>query len=86
MKSWYLYVLECSDGTLYTGVTTDLQRRIVEHNSSRKGAKYTMTRRPVHLLWSKQCGSRSEAQSEEYKFKKLSRKNKLKEMEEAKND
>jgi len=81
MKSWHLYVLGCSDGTLYTGVTTDLQRRLVEHNSSPKGAKYTMTRRPVHLLWSKQCGSRSEAQSEEYKFKKLSRKNKLKEME-----
>ena len=81
MKVWYLYVLECSDGTLYTGVTTDLDRRLEEHNNSPRGAKYTKTRRPVELVWSRQYGSRSEAQSEEYKFKKLSRKNKLKEME-----
>lgn len=75
---WFLYVLECSDGSLYTGVTTNIQRRLNEHNTSDRGAKYTKTRRPVKLVWHKEYPTRSEAQSEEYRFKKLTRKNKLK--------
>ena len=76
-KHWFLYVVRCCDGTLYTGVTTDLNRRVNEHNTSKRGAKYTKTRRPVNLIWSKEYNNRSEAQSAEYNFKKLSRKQKL---------
>ena len=54
MKAWHLYVVRCSDGTLYTGVTTDLDRRLHEHNVTKRGAKYTRTRRPVELVWSKE--------------------------------
>lgn len=70
---WYLYVVQCCDGTLYTGVTTSLSRRIKEHNSSNKGAKYTKTRRPVTLVWKQEYRNRSEAQAAEHKFKKLPR-------------
>ena len=73
---WYLYVVKCNDGTLYTGVTTDINRRVREHNGSKRGAKYTKTRRPVELVWSKQYKNRSEAQSAEYNFKKLFHKQK----------
>ncbi len=76
-KAWYLYVVSCSDGSLYTGVTTNLDRRVREHNTGKRGAKYTKTRRPVKLLWSKEYESRSEAQSAEYKFKQLFRAQKL---------
>ena len=76
-KHWFLYVVRCCDGTLYTGVTTDLNRRVNEHNTSKRGAKYTKTRRPVNLIWSNKYNNRSEAQSAEYSFKKLSRKQKL---------
>ena len=76
-KHWFLYVVGCCDGTLYTGVTTDLNRRVNEHNTSKRGAKYTKTRRPVNLIWSNKYNNRSEAQSAEYSFKKLSRKEKL---------
>ena len=75
---WFLYVLECNDGSLYTGVTTDVNRRLNEHNTSDRGAKYTKVRRPVRLVWYREYPTRSEAQSEEYRFKKLTRKNKLK--------
>ncbi len=71
MKVWYLYVVRCSDDTLYTGVTTDLERRVREHNGGKRGAKYTRVRRPVELVWSKEYKNRSEAQSAEYNFKKL---------------
>jgi putative endonuclease len=76
VKPWYLYVVQCSDGTLYTGVSTDIDRRVREHNGSKRGAKYTKTRRPVRLVWSKEFNNRSEAQSAEYNFKKLFHKQK----------
>ena len=47
---YFVYILECADGTLYTGITTDLERRLDEHNNSSKGAKYTRARRPVVLV------------------------------------
>lgn len=70
---WFLYILKCADDTLYTGITTDLERRVEEHNSSPKAAKYTRVRRPVKLVYSKEFENRSVATQEEMKIKKLSR-------------
>lgn len=75
-KSWYFYVLSCRDRSLYTGVTTDIDRRVKEHNE-KKGAKYTRSRVPVHLLYSRKMKDRSTAQKLESAFKKLSRPKKL---------
>jgi putative endonuclease len=74
---WYIYILECSDGTLYTGITTDVNRRLLEHNSG-KGAKYTRARAPVVLRALFEAKNRSEASKEEYRIKKLNRTEKLK--------
>ncbi len=74
---YYLYILECSDKTLYTGITTDPARRTAEHNSSKLGARYTRTRRPVKLVYSKKFKNRSAAAKEESRIKKLSRDEKL---------
>jgi len=74
---WYIYILECSDGTLYTGITTDVNRRLSEHNSG-KGAKYTRVRRPVILRALFEAKNRSEASKEEYRIKQLNRTEKLK--------
>ena len=75
---YFVYVVRCVDTTLYTGVTTDLARRVTEHNTSPKGAKYTRARRPVQLVYSKKYKTRSAAQKAEAKIKKLSRAAKLK--------
>lgn len=74
---YYVYILCCADNTLYTGVTTDLDRRLKEHNSSSLGAKYTRVRRPVTLVYSQCFENRSSAQIEESRIKKLSRYKKL---------
>ena len=74
--AWALYVVRCSDLSLYAGVSTDVQRRVQEHNGSVRGAKYTRGRRPVSLAYSKQCASKEEALREELKFKKLPKKKK----------
>ena len=73
MKDYFVYIVECADGTYYTGITTDVDRRILEHNYSFKSAKYTRSRRPVKLVYSKLVGNRSEAAKEECRIKKLSR-------------
>ena len=70
-------MLECSDGTIYTGITTDLKRRLYEHNHTTKGAKYTRIRRPVKLVWSRQSENRKTAMQEERKIKKLPKKKKI---------
>ena len=75
--SFYVYIVRCSDDTLYTGITTELKRRIEEHNSSLKGAKYTRVRRPVCLVYKEVCKDRSSASKREYAIKKLSRAKKL---------
>ena len=75
-RPWFLYVVHCSDGTLYTGVTTDIGRRIHEHKTGSRGAKYTKTRRPVRLIYRVGFENRSTAQRAEHKFKKLTRKQK----------
>lgn len=74
---YYLYILKCRDKTLYTGITTNLSRRIKEHNFSNLGAKYTRARRPVTLIFSKRFKTRSIASKEESRIKQLSRKEKL---------
>lgn len=74
---YHLYLLLCADGTLYTGITTDLARRVKEHNSSTLGAKYTRGRRPVKLVYAKACADKSEALQEECRIKRLSRAEKL---------
>ncbi len=74
---YFLYILECADGTLYVGITTDVERRVFEHNGSKLGAKYTRGRRPVALVYSRAFADRSEASVEEARIKKLSRAGKL---------
>jgi putative endonuclease len=75
--SYFVYMVECSDTTLYTGIAKDLQKRIEEHNSSEKGAKYTKVRRPVKLVYHEEHLDRSTASKREYAIKQLSRKQKL---------
>lgn len=82
---FFVYILLCSDKTLYTGITTDLERRVREHNTSQRGAKYTRTRRPVKLVFSQPFPNRSEAQKEEVQIKKLSRSEKLVLLQQLKN-
>lgn len=72
-----LYILRCNDKTLYTGITVDLVRRVREHNSSNLGSKYTQSRRPLKLVFSKEFVDRSEASKEEARIKNISRKEKL---------
>ena len=75
---WRVYILECADGTLYTGIAVDLERRLAQHNGdSPGGPKYTRGRRPVRLLWSAQAEDRSAASKREAAIKKLSRREKL---------
>lgn len=74
---WWIYILCCSDGTLYTGITTNLERRVVEHNDSNKGAKYTRSRRPVQLVYSELQTNRSQASKRECALKKTCRIEKL---------
>lgn len=68
-----VYLLRCKDGTYYTGVTTDLERRVREHNGSSKGAKYTKSRRPVTLVYSETRTDRSAAQKREHVLRTLPR-------------
>ncbi len=75
---YFVYIVKCSDNTLYTGITTELERRIEEHNDSDKGAKYTRLRRPVSLVYSEEYPDRSSASKREYEIKKkMSRVEKL---------
>jgi len=70
--AWYVYILCCNDGSLYTGITTNLYRRLQEHNFGPKGAKYTRARRPVYLVYKEAAISRSAAAKREYQLKRLS--------------
>ena len=75
---YYLYILKCADKTLYTGITTDLKRRVAEHNEKKLGAKYTSSRQPVKLVYSRKFKNRSLASVAEYQIKKLKKSEKLK--------
>ena len=71
---WYVYVVACFDDSLYCGITTDVNRRIKQHNGDISGgSKYTRSRRPVKLVWSVDVADRSEASKVEYKIKRLSK-------------
>lgn len=76
MKMWYVYIVNCSDNTLYTGCTNNIEKRLQKHNSG-KGAIYTKHRRPVILVWIQEVENKSSALKLEYKIKKLSRQEKL---------
>jgi predicted GIY-YIG superfamily endonuclease len=72
---WSLYVLKCSDNTLYTGITNDLLRRLTQHNNG-TASRYTRSRLPVKLFYQERCRGRSSALKKEYAIKQLSRKEK----------
>lgn len=73
---WSVYVVECADGSLYTGVTRDLVRRLAEHNGG-IGSRYTRSRRPVSLRYAEPAASRARAQAREYRIKRMDRAAKL---------
>jgi putative endonuclease len=73
---WCVYLLRCGDGTLYTGITNDLSRRLAAHRAGR-GARYTRGRAPLKLLHSEPAATRSEAQRREHALKRLRRRDKL---------
>lgn len=74
-STWYLYMLRCGDGTLYTGITTDVEKRFEAHSSG-KGAKYTRGRGPLELVYQEICGCHSDALKREAAIKRLTRKQK----------
>ena len=76
-ENWSVYILRCADDSLYTGITTDLNRRVLEHNDSVKAAKYTRARQPVVLVYTEVAPTRSAALIREAQLKKLTRKEKL---------
>ena len=73
--NYFTYILRCNDGTLYTGWTTDLKRRLTEHNKG-IGSKYTRMRLPVELVYFEAFNTKQEAQKREYAIKQLSKKQK----------
>lgn len=77
MSKAFVYMLRCADGTLYTGWTNDVQKRLAAHNDGR-GAKYTRSRRPVLLVYEEECEDKSAALRREAALKRLSRAEKLK--------
>ncbi len=77
IPSFYVYILECSDTTLYTGWTNNIKRRIEEHNNGKAGARYTRSRRPVKPVYVEVCSTLSDALKREAEIKKLSRAQKL---------
>ena len=72
-----VYILQCSDGTLYTGSTIDLEKRFREHNELKNGAKYTRARRPVVLVHKEECDTFAQARNREAEIKRMNRSEKL---------
>jgi predicted GIY-YIG superfamily endonuclease len=77
IKNWIVYFLQCNDGSFYSGITNDLNRRLIQHREGR-AARYTRSRRPVKIVYHEPCASRSEALKRESAVKALSRKEKEK--------
>ncbi len=75
--SWFLYIVECADASYYTGITTDIDRRIDEHNTG-KGAKYTQGRGPVSVVYTEKFEDRSQASKREFEIKTLTKEQKKK--------
>lgn len=78
MINFYVYILTCSDGTLYVGSTNNLEKRLHKHNNLKSGAHYTKIRRPVVLSYFETCSTYSEARAREGELKRLTRQKKLK--------
>ncbi|MBQ7371352.1 MAG: GIY-YIG nuclease family protein [Blautia sp.] len=78
MKYHYTYIVRCADGTLYTGWTNCLEKRLKAHNSGKDGAKYTRHKRPVTLVYYEAYATKEDAMSREYQIKQLTRREKLK--------
>ncbi|MFV1992362.1 MAG: GIY-YIG nuclease family protein [Acidiferrobacterales bacterium] len=77
-ESWHIYILECADHTLYTGITMDVEKRLDEHNTNNnKAAKYVRARRPAKIVYRETAGSRSKALKREHEIKQLTRQMKL---------
>lgn len=76
-KTWKLYILRCGDGSLYTGITVDVEARLEAHRCG-KGAKYTRGRGPLELVYSEECGTHSDALKRELAIKQLTREEKMK--------
>lgn len=76
-QTWKLYILRCRDGSLYTGITTDVEKRIAAHSAG-KGAKYTRGRGPLQLVYFEECGDHSVALKRELEIKALPREEKMK--------
>ncbi len=76
-KTYYVYMLECADGSLYTGISTDPKRRLNEHKRSARGAKYTKARKAIAIVYTEEAENRSEAARREYEIKQLTRAEKL---------
>jgi len=76
MSSWFVYMLRCADNSLYTGITTDIERRVKEHNGEKSVTKYTRVRQPVTLAYQEVAKSRSEAGKREAQLKKFTKKDK----------
>ncbi len=72
-KAYTLYILKCSDDTYYTGIAVDVEKRLLEHNTSEKGAKYTRARRPLTLMYTEMCVDKSTALKRELTIKKMKR-------------
>ncbi len=81
-----VYIVECSDRTLYTGWTTNMEKRLQEHNEGKDGAKYTRSRRPVKLVYQEPCSTRSDALKREREIKRMSRTEKLLLIEDVKRE
>lgn len=74
---YFVYILKCNDDTLYTGITNDLEKRVIAHNTSKTGAKYTKARRPVTLQYFEEYKTKSEALKREIQIKKFTRAQKM---------
>ncbi|PCI54103.1 MAG: endonuclease [Gammaproteobacteria bacterium] len=77
-NTWTVYFLRCNDNSLYTGITTDIERRLHQHNNTKLGAKYTRARRPVKLVYSETSVDKSTASKREYQLRTLTKKQKEK--------
>lgn len=80
MSDWFVYMLRCADDSLYTGITTDPDRRVNEHNRGKSAAAYTRSRRPVRLVYLEKCRSRSEAAKREHEIRTLPKQEKEKQI------
>ena len=76
-KTWFVYILRCSDKTFYTGITTDIERRIKEHNAEKSTTKYTRVRQPLEMVYTESAVTRSTALKREVEIKSYSRKQKI---------